>query len=121
MTSQTSQWPGPTHVGPGLLRARDVGFDGAGDDAADLVELVAVLEVLKCWAEGAQVMASTALDAAQRADQSAAGVLAQRQGLGVGLQVALARESHHRGRQHLGLARTLTGELPCTLAALRRG
>ena len=45
-----------------------------------------------------------------------------RQGLGVALQVALARrESHHRGQQHLGLARVLSRELPCTLDALRAG
>ncbi|MEO7745773.1 MAG: DUF222 domain-containing protein, partial [Actinomycetota bacterium] len=36
--------------------------------------------------------------------------------------MALARrESHHRGERHLGLARVLTRELPCTLRALRAG
>ncbi len=104
------------------LGAALAGFDGRGGAAGDLVALVAVLEELKCRAEGAQVMASTALDVAQRAEQRATGVPAERQGQGVGLQVALARrESHHRGRQHLGLARTLVSELPCTLQALRAG
>jgi len=98
------------------------GFDGDQDDADDLIALVATLEDLKCRAEGAQVVASAAFDAAQRAEQAAAGVPVERQGQGVGLQVALARrESHHRGQRHLGLARTLVGELPCTLQALRAG
>lgn len=98
------------------------GFDGDQDDAADLIALVAALEDLKCRAEGAQVVATAAFDAAQRAEQAAAGVSVERQGQGVGLQVALARlESHHRGQRHLGLARTLVGELPCTLQALRAG
>ncbi len=97
-------------------------FEGRGDVGADLVALVAALEDLKCRAEGAQVMASAALDAVQRAEQAAAGVPAERRGQGVGLQLALARrESHHRGRQHLGLARALASELPCTLQALRSG
>ena len=97
-------------------------FDGQADSGADLVALVAALEHLKCRAEGAQVMASVALDAMQRTEQAAAGVPVERQGQGVGLQLALARrESHHRGRQHLGLARALASELPCTLQALRCG
>lgn len=97
-------------------------FDGRADSCADLVDLVAALEDLKARAEGAQVMATVALDAVQRAEQAAAGVPAERRGQGVGLQVALARrESHHRGRQHLSLARALARELPCTLQALRSG
>jgi hypothetical protein len=86
------------------------------------VVLLGELETLKCQAEGAQAMAAVALDASVRAEQAAAGVPADRRGQGVGLQVALARrESHHRGARHLGLARTLAGELPHTLAALRDG
>lgn len=97
-------------------------FDGRGDAARDLVALIAALEDLKCRAEGAQVMASAALDRVQRDEQSVAEVPAAQQGKGLGLQVALARrESHHRGRQHLGLATVLTNEMPCTLQALRAG
>ena len=81
-----------------------------------------MLEELKCRAEGAQAMASVALDATQRAAHAAVGVPGERRGVGVGLQVALARrESHHRGRQHVGLAKILVSELPGTLGALRAG
>ena len=97
-------------------------YDGNGGRAADLISIVSALEDLKCRAEGAQVMAIAAFDTTQRAAQAAAGVPADRQSQGVALQVALARrESHHLGQRHLGLARTLVTELPCTLAALRGG
>lgn len=99
-----------------------VAYDGQADGGTDLAELITELERLKCRAEGAQVVATVALDADQRAQQASAGVPAERQGQGVGLQVALARrESHHRGARHLGLARALTAELPHTLKALRDG
>ncbi len=105
-----------------LLGAELGGLDAGGVPDADLVALVGELETLKCRVEGAQVMAAAALDTSVRAAHAAAGVPADRQGLGVGLQVALARrESHHRGERHLGLARVLTRELPSTLRALRAG
>ncbi len=89
---------------------------------AEHVALLGELEALKCRVEGAQVVAAAALDVSVRAAHAASGVPAERLGQGVGLQVALARrESHHRGERHLGLARVLTRELPCTLAALRAG
>ena len=45
-----------------------------------------------------------------------------RQGRGVAAQIALARrESPHRGERHLGLAKILVRELPCTWAAFRAG
>ncbi len=98
------------------------GFDASGVPDGELVVLLGELETLKCRVEGAQVVAAAALDSSQQAAQAAAGVPVERQGQGVGLQVALARrESHHRGERHLGLARVLTRELPCTLAALRAG
>ncbi len=119
----------PLHSSAASLaeRVRELGaalaaYDGRGDGGTQLVELITELERLKCQAEGAQVAAAVALDADQRAAQAAAGVPADRQGQGVGLQVALARrESHHRGARHLGLARVLTTELPRTLGALRDG
>lgn len=97
-------------------------FDARGLPDDELVALVTALEELKCRAEAGQVLATAAFDASQRAEQAAAGVPHARQGQGVALQLALARrESHHRGQQHLGLARVLTRELPFTLDALRAG
>ncbi|MBC7640691.1 MAG: DUF222 domain-containing protein [Rhodoferax sp.] len=97
-------------------------LDASGVREVDLVALLGELESLKCRVEGAQVAAAAALDSSVRAAHAAAGVPLDRQGQGVGLQVALARrESHHRGERQVGLARVLTRELPCTLAALRVG
>ncbi len=98
------------------------GLNAGGLGDGELVALLGELESLKCRVEAAQVVAAAALDCSVRAAHAASGVAADRQGQGVGLQVALARrESHHRGERHLGLARVLTRELPCTLAALRAG
>ncbi len=114
----------PTAVRRDLARLgeRLAGLDLRAESDGELVALLGELEVVKCRVEGAQVVAAAALDASVRAAHAAAGVPSDRQGLGVGLQVALARrESHHRGERHLGLARVLTRELPCTLGALRAG
>ncbi len=105
-----------------VLGAELGGLDAGGVLDVELVGLLGDLESLKCQAEAAQVIAAAALDVSVRSVNAASGVPADRQGQGVGLQVALARrESHHRGERHLGLARVLTRELPCTLNALRAG
>ncbi len=102
-------------------RARLAG-DGAGLDDAARIELLRALEELKCAAEGAQAAVTVELEDSQRAAAARAGVPAGRRGRGVGAQVALARrESPHRGQRHLGLARVLHREMPCTRAALRAG
>ncbi len=112
----------PLRVRVARLGAELGGLDAGGASDVDLVGLLGELETLKCRVEGAQVAAAAALDVSVRAAHAASGVPADRQGLGVGFQVALARrESHHRGERHLGLARVLTRELPCTLGALRAG
>ncbi len=78
---------------------------GCPDDAAR-VEQIRALEELKCAAEARQ--AALAVELAESR--------------GTGLAVALARrESHHRGRRHLGLARIVSSELPHTWAAWRAG
>ena len=78
-------------------------------------------ETAKCALEALQARASAELDKIQRQRAAAAGVPKSRQGRGVEVQVAFARrESPHRGRQLLGLARVLH-ELPCTGAAFRAG
>ena len=76
-----------------------------GDDAARVEELRA-LEELTCAAQARQAALAVALTASKA----------------TALQVGLARrESHHRGRRHLGLARVVYGELPHTWAAWRTG
>jgi hypothetical protein len=94
---------------------------GAGVADAERIDLIRELEQLKCVAEAAQATLTVAFDRSQRAAEAAQGVPAERQGRAVAAQVALARrESHHRGRQHLGLAVVLD-EMPCTRDAFRAG
>ena len=94
---------------------------GTTDDTAR-VDLLRALEELKCAASGAQAALAVDLDASQRAMQAAAGEPAQRQGRGVAAQVGFARrESHHRGRQFLGLAKVVHDEMPHTWVAWRDG
>lgn len=91
-------------------------------DDATRVDLLRALEVLKCAAEGVQAAVTADFEDSQRARAAEAGVPAERRGRGIGEQVALARrESPHRGRGHLGLARALRDDLTCTAAALRAG
>jgi hypothetical protein len=91
------------------------------DDAAR-IELIRSLEELKCAAEAAQAVVSADFDASQRAEQATRGVPVQRQGRGIGAQIALARrESPHRGQQHVGLAVVLRDELPHTKRVFRAG
>jgi hypothetical protein len=95
---------------------------GPGADDVDRVDLMRVLEELKCAAEGAQAVLAAEFDRSQREAEAVAGVPAERRGRAVAAQVALARrESPHRGRQHVGLALVLRDEMPCTSAALSAG
>jgi len=91
-------------------------------DDAGRVDLLRALEELKCAAEGAQAHVTADFDVSQRTRAAERGVPAERQGRGIAEQVALARrESPHRGRGHLRLARLLRRELTCLGAALRAG
>ena len=98
-------------------------LEGAsGLDDGERVDALRALERLGCLVTAAQAHLARELDDSQRAVQAAAGVAPARQGAGVAHQVALARrESPHRGRQHLGLARIVVRELPHTWAAWRTG
>ena len=90
-------------------------------DPAAMVEEIRALEELACAARARQARLAAAFDAAEQDRQAAAGTRAARRGRGVADQVALARrESPHRGRLHLSLARVLP-ELPHTAEAFRRG
>ena len=126
----------PPRPHPGPVTARDVyawttllaqddgpadSPDGPGSDA-ERIEAIRAFEELKCAAAARQAELAADLDDSQRQAQAAAGVPADRQGRGVAHQVALARrESPHRGRRHLGLAKVLVGEMPHTLTALAHG
>lgn len=92
------------------------------DDDVARIDVLRGLQQLKCAAEGAQAAIAVAFDASQRSRAAEQGVRAEKQGLGVAEQVALARrESPHLGRRHLGLAKILSTEMPHTMAALRGG
>ncbi len=94
----------------------------SGLDDAERVDALRALERLGCVVTAAQAHLSRELDQSQRAAQADSGVPAARQGAGVADQVARARrESPHRGRQHLGLAKIVARELPHTWAAWRAG
>ncbi|GAA2113976.1 DUF222 domain-containing protein [Nocardioides bigeumensis] len=95
---------------------------GSGLCDAELVEGIRTLEEAVCVMSAAQAALAVELDRSQREAHEAAGVPAARRGQGVAAQVALARrESPHRGRRHLGLAKVVTTELPHTWAAWRAG
>lgn len=97
------------------------GSEGPDDDDAR-VEMLGALERLTCAAAGLQAEITAALDACVRRAEEERGIPSERRGRGVAADVALARrESPHRGRQHVGLARILTDEMPCTRRALREG
>ena len=91
------------------------------DDVAR-IDVLRGLHQLTCAAEGAQAAIAVDFDTSQRARAAEQGVRPEKQGTGIAEQIALARrESPHRGRRHLGLAKVLDQEMPHTLAALRGG
>ena len=122
----------PSRAAVGLLSASNLeswadGLSSAIGGASDLndserIEALRALERLACVVTAAQARLASDFDASQRAEQEAAGLPAARRGRGVAEQVALARrESPHRGRQHLGLAKIVQSELPHTWSAWRTG
>lgn len=124
-TSTPSTGPG---TAPGLEEvtawaARLAGVDESPvGTEAEMVDLIRALEEIKAGAAALQARAAVSLDASARSRQAAKGFPAREQGRGVSAQVALARrESPVRGGRHLGLAKALVREMPCTLAALTLG
>ena len=94
----------------------------SGLDDAERVDALRALERLGCVVTAAQAHLSRELDESQRAAQADAGVPAARREQAWPHQVARARrESPHRGRQHLGLAKVVARELPHTWSAWRAG
>ena len=123
---------GPSNIDPGSAAAvssmiRKLSSEPAvagiaADTDAGLVDRLRVLEELKAAASAAQARVAAALDASVRAGHARAGLPPEKQGVGVGAQVALARcESPSRGGRILGFAKALTKEMPCTLIALSEG
>jgi len=99
-------------------------YDGPECESDDQgrVRLLRALERLTCAADGLKADLAADLDASVRRADQARGIPTARQGLGVAHEIALARrESPHRGRRHLGLARILRQEMPCTRRAFRAG
>ncbi|WP_331499527.1 DUF222 domain-containing protein [Nocardioides sp.] len=92
------------------------------DDDESRVAMLGALERLTCAAAGLQAEITARLDESVRRVETERGVRKERQGRGTAAEVALARrESPHRGRQHVGLARILADEMPCTRRGLRTG
>ncbi|MGZ5415621.1 MAG: HNH endonuclease, partial [Nocardioides sp.] len=120
---------GPAVAAGGVLDAATVagwitalaGLDRDVSDA-ERVDQIRILEELKAAAAAGQARATVDLDNSVRAARAERGLPADRQGAGVGAQVALARrESPHRGGRHLGFGHALVGEMPYTLAGLTDG
>lgn len=89
---------------------------------AALIERIGELELLKSAAAAAQARATAALATMRAQAEEARGVPAARRGRGLASEVALARrDSPARGNRHLGFAKALVHEMPCTLAALEQG
>lgn len=95
------------------------------DPSASQAELRGVVEEcerLKSAAAAAQARATALWAAKRKAVEQDAGVRADKRGMGLGSEVALARrEAPCTGGQHLGFAKALVDEMPHTLAALERG
>lgn len=91
------------------------------DDDAERIDQLRLIEQIKCAGEARQARVTRDFDASQRAAAAQAGVKAERQGRGIGHQVALARRvSPNRGARLLGLAKVL-GEMPYLEAAFDAG
>ena len=104
----------PDHAAPGGV--------ASPDRITELVDLLTALENLTAAAAAVQARAAVELDTAERARQAALGIPAEKRGLGVAGQVALARRvSPHRGASLLGAAKAWCTEMPHTFDALATG
>lgn len=89
---------------------------------AALRDRIADLERQKSAAAAEQARSTAEWDAIRRRLEARAGVPATRRGRGLSSEIALARrDSTNKGDQHLGFAKALVNEMPCTLAALEAG
>jgi hypothetical protein len=91
-------------------------------EGAALIDEIRHLEDRKSAMAARQARLAVAFDQQQRREQAGAGMPADRLGIGVAAQIALARrESPAKGNRLLGLAKALVTEMPHTLAALETG
>ncbi len=91
-------------------------------DQGDLVAAIGELETLGRVVTAAQADLTARLDEVLTQEQADVGTRPEEIGRGIGHVVALARrESPHRGRRHLSLARVVPTELPHTWAAWQAG
>jgi hypothetical protein len=89
---------------------------------ATLRDRIADLERQKSAAAAEQARSAAEWDAIRRQLESRDGVTAKRRGRGLSSEIALARrDSTSQGDRHLGFAKALVHEMPCTLAALEAG
>ena len=116
-------------AGVGVLRTEDIralktamSQVDRGLSDTERIDQIRALEGLACAARAAQAKLSVDFDLSMRAGAAERGVPVERQGRGIAAQVAFARrESLHRGERHLGLAKVVSAEMPCTMAAWAEG
>lgn len=90
--------------------------------AGELCDLLGALESVKNATSAAQARATVLATEALTEQAVAGGTPQETADKGVAQQLALARrESPFAGRQHVGFARAVVGEMPCTHAALTAG
>ena len=89
---------------------------------ATLRDRIADLERQKSAAAAEQARSAAEWDAIRRQLEARDGVPAKRRGCGLSSEIALARrDSTSQGDRHLGFAKALVHDMPCTLAALGAG
>lgn len=89
---------------------------------AALRDRIADLERQKSALAAEQARGAAEWDAVRRQLEARAGVPAKKRGRGLATEVGLARrDSTRKGDQHLGFAKALVHEMPCTMAALEAG
>ena len=98
-------------------------LDDPSASPEELVAAITAAEKLKNEASALQARLAARLDdAVRRRHREELRVPAVVEGRGVASEVAIARrESPFRGQRHLGLAKSLVAEMPCTLAAMEAG
>ena len=119
----TTQPPLTAAAVAAMRREVQVALDGpSGLDDAGRLDAIRALEELACTVSAAQTALAAELAESVDNDHEALGIPADGRGQGLASMVALARrESPHRGRRHLGLARVVQRELPHTWSAWRAG